>query len=86
MAPLVESHLAHKCKDIDWGRFEPLFLPPYSPDYNYIERIWAFLKEQLFHSFCAKDLDDLITQLDTALCFLWENGNSVSSITNKVEI
>ncbi|MGO8879815.1 MAG: transposase [Desulfomonilaceae bacterium] len=29
----------HRGKDISWGRFQPVFLPPYSPDLNPIERL-----------------------------------------------
>lgn len=72
----------HKVKSINWGRFTPLYLPPYSPDLNPIERIWAYLKQNFFHSFSAKDLDELITQLDTALCSLFDDKSRVSSISS----
>ena len=29
----------HKIKSLQWHHFEPLFLPPYSPDLNPIERL-----------------------------------------------
>lgn len=72
----------HKTK-IEWGRFNPLFLPPYSPDLNPIERIWGYLKQEFFHSFSAKNIDELIAQLDIALCHLIDNPNIASSITAK---
>ena len=71
----------HKHKEINWGRFEPLYLPPYSPDLNPIERIWAYLKEHYFHSFTAKNLEELIAQLDFALCNLFNDKHKVSSVT-----
>jgi transposase len=46
-----------------WGRFEPLFLPPYSPDLNPIERLWLILKAHWFSGFYAKSLDELIERL-----------------------
>ena len=34
----------HKTKRLDWHHIEPVYLPPYSPDFNPIERIWQYLK------------------------------------------
>jgi transposase len=59
----------HKAKSIGWGRFEPLFLPPYSPDLNPIERLWLLIKAEWFADFIAKDREALIARLDQAL--LW---------------
>lgn len=57
----------HKCKGTRWGKFEPLYLPPYSPDFNPIERLWLLIKANWFTDFVAKDLQDLIARLDDAL-------------------
>jgi len=57
----------HKAKTIAWGKFEPLFLPPYSPDFNPIERLWLLIKAEWFCDFVAKDRDALIARLDDAL-------------------
>ena len=37
---ILDNASWHKSKSLDWGRFEPLYLPPYSPDLNPIERLW----------------------------------------------
>lgn len=76
----------HKSTKIDWGKFEPVFLPPYSPDLNPIERIWLYLKENFFNTFCAKNLEQLIAQLDYALCSLFDTPDQVKSITDNMEI
>jgi transposase len=34
----------HKGKKLKWDNFEPVFLPPYSPDFNPIERLWLVIK------------------------------------------
>jgi transposase len=34
----------YKRKKLDWGNFELVFLPPYSPDFNPIERLWLVTK------------------------------------------
>ncbi len=38
----------HQVKPLQWHDFEPLFLPPYSPDFNPIERLWLRLKTDFF--------------------------------------
>jgi transposase len=72
----------HKSKSLKWGRFEPLFLPPYSPDLNPIERLWLILKAQWFSGFYAKSLDELIEKLTLGLRWLIdrkdENRNTCS--------
>ena len=62
----------HKNTRTDWGRFEPVFLPPYSPDFNPIERLWLVLKAEWFSDFVAKTRDQLIERLDQALNWLIE--------------
>lgn len=57
----------HKSKSIEWGEFEPAFLPPYSPDFNPIERLWLLIKAEWFTDFIARDRDALIARLDQAL-------------------
>jgi len=64
----------HKNKRTDWGRFEPVFLPPYSPDFNPIERLWLILKAEWFSDFVAKTRDQLIARLDAALNWLIERS------------
>jgi len=34
----------HKTKSLQWHHIEPVYLPPYSPDFNPIERLWQHLK------------------------------------------
>lgn len=59
----------HKSETLDWGCFEPLYLPAYSPDLNPIERLWLLIKNEWFTDFIAKDRDHLIARLDEALCW-----------------
>lgn len=62
----------HKSAKLNWGRFEPLFLPPYSPDMNPIERLWLVIKGEWFTDFVAKSKEDLVERLDKALCWAME--------------
>ena len=59
----------HKGAKLNWGMFEPIYLPPYSPDLNPIERLWLLIKAEWFTDFIAKDREALIARLDRAL--LW---------------
>jgi len=60
----------HKRKSTDWSAFEPVFLPPYLPDLNPIERLWLILKAEWFCDFVAKTRENLIQRLDEALNWL----------------
>jgi transposase len=60
----------HKKKSLDWHGFEPVYLPPYSPDLNPIERLWLIIKAEWFADFIAKDKDKLMERLDKALVWL----------------
>lgn len=70
----------HKRKSLAWGHFEAVHLPPYSPDFNPIERLWLLIKAEWFCDFVAKDRDSLIARLDQAL--LWAmNRQEANQIT-----
>lgn len=66
---ILDNASWHKAKSLDWGRFEPVFLPPYSPDLNPIERLWLLIKAEWFSDFIARDYDQLVDRIDKAL--LW---------------
>ncbi len=69
---ILDNASWHKSKSIDWGNFEPIFLPPYSPDLNPIERLWLIMKAEWFSDFYAKTKDQLIDRLTQALNWLIE--------------
>lgn len=69
----------HKAKSQDWGRFEPLFLPPYSPDFNPIERLWLLIKAEWFTDFIAKDREALVARLDRALVWAMKRSDDNQS-------
>jgi transposase len=62
----------HKKKSLIWGTFEPHFLPPYSPDYNPIEKLWLIMKAEWFSDFFAKTREQLIERLDKALLWIMD--------------
>jgi transposase len=57
----------HKSASLNWGNFERVFLPPYSPDLNPIERLWLVMKAEWFSDFVAKNTDQLVDRLCRAL-------------------
>jgi transposase len=57
-------------EEMEWGRFEPLYLPPYSPDLNPIEELWLVMKGEWFADFYAKTTADLVERLCLALNWL----------------
>ncbi len=67
---ILDNASWHKSKSLDWGEFEPIFLPPYSPDLNPIERLWLVMKDEWFSGFYAKTKDQLIERLTDALRWL----------------
>lgn len=67
----------HHRKSLRWGRFEPLYLPAYSPDFNPIERLWLLMKAEWFTGFSTDQREVLVERLDEALTWLIErrDGN-----------
>lgn len=45
------------------------YLPPYSPELNPIELVWAYVKQHLLANFCPTDL----TALKSRLSFAWQH-------------
>ena len=65
----------HHRKSLRWGRFEPVYLPPYSPDFNPIERLWLLMKAEWFTGFSTDKREVLIERLDHALNWLIARKN-----------
>jgi len=64
---IMDNASWHKSKSIRWGAFEPVYLPPYSPDLNPIERLWLLIKAEWFSDFIAKTHEALMDRLELAL-------------------
>ena len=60
-------------------RLERLFLPPYSPELNPIERVWRITRRQVTHNRYFEATDHLRTALTS--CFAkWEQPNSALKV------
>jgi transposase len=71
---IMDNASWHKVKTLDWGNFEPVYLPAYSPDFNPIERLWLLIKAEWFADFVARDKQALMERLDKALNWVTDRG------------
>jgi hypothetical protein len=70
----------HKVKTLHWHHFEPLFLPPYSPDFNPIERLWLRMKADFFTDWIARNSADQEDRLCAALNHFMAHPHQTASI------
>jgi len=81
---ILDNASWHKRKSLDWHFFEPLYLPPYSPDFNPIERIWLIMKAEYFANIHCRNKAALIEKADHALCELMDNPIKVASAATPI--
>ena len=55
------SKLVREYLDSTGGEIQMTFLPPYSPDLNPVEFLWAWLERHALANFCPADLGELTT-------------------------
>ena len=65
-------------KQNNWLRLE--FLPPYSPDFNPIERLWRWIKTEHMHNRCWKSLDELKKHLIQVVKDVKERSSELTSV------
>jgi len=70
----------HHASQINWHHIIPMYLPPYSPDLNPIERVWLVVKNRFFTNWYTRDPEKLLTRVCEALKSLIESPTEVSSI------
>lgn len=70
----------HKVKTLNWHHFQALFLPPYSPDFNPIERLWLRLKADFFTDWIARTGAELEERLCHALNHFMSSASKTASI------
>ena len=81
---ILDNASWHKRKSLNWHFFEPLYLPPYSPDFNPIERIWLIMKAEHFANIHCRNKGALIEKADRALCELMDNPTKVASAATPI--
>jgi transposase len=81
---ILDNASWHKRKSLDWHFFEPLYLPPYSPDFNPIEKIWLIMKAEHFMNTHCRNKAALVERADYALCDLMDNPSKVASAAGSI--
>lgn len=77
---IMDNASWHKSSQLSWHHFEPAYLPPYSPDFNPIERLWLRLKADWFWDFIAHSTQELSDRLCLALSSFIDNSSKTASI------
>jgi len=70
----------HKALSLNWHNIKPVYLPPYSPDYNPIENLWRYIKINFFNNWYAKSIEELIDRICMAFNAL--TPKQIQSTTN----
>lgn len=70
----------HKAISLKWHNIRPVYLPPYSPEYNPIENLWRYIKLNFFNNWYAKTVEELIDKICSAFNSL--TPESIKSVTN----
>jgi transposase len=58
-------------------------LPPYAPELNPVENIWAYLRSNKLANTVYEDYDDILDKASEAWMFFAEDKNAVASITSR---
>ena len=77
---IMDNASWHKSAQLHWHHFEPAYLPPYSPDFNPIERLWLRLKADWFWDYIAHSTQELSDRLCLALQSFLDNSPKTASI------
>lgn len=70
---ILDNASWHRRQSLDWHGWTAMYLPPYSPDLNPIERVWLVMKARWFNNYICKTVDQLIDRLDQAILNVMDN-------------
>ncbi len=70
----------HKAKSLNWHHIEPIYLPPYSPDFNPIERLWQHLKSHYLAGYFTQQNKNLSDKLVESIQDLMERPKIIRSV------
>lgn len=70
----------HKAKSLNWHHIEPLYLPPYSPDFNPIERFWQHLKSHHLAGYITRHGEELNQKLFDVIESLLQDPETIQSV------
>lgn len=70
----------HKAKSLNWHHIEPVYLPPYSPDFNPIERFWQHLKSHYLAGYITRYGEELNQKLFDVIGSLLHDPETIKSV------
>lgn len=79
---ILDNASFHKVKSLNWGRIEPWFLPPYSPELNPIEEVWLMIKTTDFYHRMAPSQEQLEDHVANALRRHMDQPHRIQSVAN----
>ena len=84
IALILDNASQHACRKVRgflqrYPQIKLYFLPPYSPEYNSIERFWGWLKKHLYGSISYERIQDVIKQMRQLIWHYQEN-----KVTSKI--
>ena len=79
---ILDNATWHKRKSLNWHGLEHMFLPPYSPDLNPIEKIWLIMKARWFNNHVCRNRKALIERLDKAILDVINTPHDVQKTTS----
>ena len=71
----------HKAKRLHWHHIQPVYLPPYSPDFNPIERIWQYLKGHGMAGYLSNNGPELCEKLFQEVKALLNEPEKIRSVS-----
>ena len=69
-----------KTKSLCWHHIEPVYLPPYSPDFNPIKQLWQHLKGHYLAGYFTKQIKDLSDKLIESIQHMMDRPKIIRSV------
>lgn len=80
------SKLVREYLESTHGDVEVAFLPPYSPDLNPVEYLWAWLKRHALANYCPANLDELNRTARAKLKSAQRRPSIITACWNQAEL
>ena len=78
---IMDNASWHKRKTTNWYSWQPMYLPPYSPDLNPIERNWLTIKARWFNNYVCKNEETVLERLGQAILDAIDNPDNTQQTT-----
>jgi len=78
---VLDNASRHKTKRLVWHHIDPVYLPPYSPDFNPIERVWQYLKGHGMAGYLTRSGAELGEKLFQEARLLLTDPETIRSVT-----